>query len=143
MTDSQAPGLPVEQNQRVEALLATVKNILSSLSIAHAALESEVLLTLERGTGDLGTGTAEGRSVLAQLTLENAKLREALDSRAVIEQAKGVLMVRHGCGPDQAFEFLGAMARRQHRKVRLVAAWIVERAAAKDLPAHIDGRDAG
>lgn len=143
MTATQAPGPPTEQNQRVEALLSTVKDILSSLSTAQAALESEVLLTLERRASNLGTDAVDGKSVLARLTLENAKLREALDSRAVIEQAKGVLMGRHGCDPDQAFDFLGAMARRQHRKIRLVAAWVVERAAAKDLPDDIGGQGAG
>lgn len=123
-----------EQSQRMEALLATVTDIMSSLSTAHSALEKEVRLALERRVTDPGPVSVERKSVLAQLALENAQLREAMESRAVIEQAKGVLIGRHGCDPDQAFELLAAMSRRQRRKIRQVAAWVVEQAMAHALP---------
>ncbi|MGY1704830.1 GAF and ANTAR domain-containing protein [Geodermatophilus sp. SYSU D00697] len=54
-----------------------------------------------------------------------AQLRTALESRAVIEQAKGVLMERHGCTPDEAFERLVTKSQRKGRKLRLVAADLV------------------
>jgi GAF domain-containing protein len=44
-------------------------------------------------------------------------LREALESRDVIGQAKGILMARRGCTPEAAFEALRKVS--QHRNVKL------------------------
>lgn len=44
-------------------------------------------------------------------------LREALESRDVIGQAKGILMARRGCSPEAAFEALRKVS--QHRNVKL------------------------
>jgi len=60
-------------------------------------------------------------SVLDALREENRQLREALESRSSIERAKGVLMAKHSCTEREAFSILAAAARRQQRKVRIVA----------------------
>jgi GAF domain-containing protein len=52
-------------------------------------------------------------------------LRIALQSRAVIEQAKGVLMERHRCSADEAFHRLAIQSQREGRKLRQVAAELV------------------
>jgi GAF domain-containing protein len=52
-------------------------------------------------------------------------LRLALQSRAVIEQAKGVLMERHRCSADEAFHCLATQSQREGRKLREVAAELV------------------
>jgi GAF domain-containing protein len=52
-------------------------------------------------------------------------LRVALQSRAVIEQAKGVLMERHRCTADEAFHLLVAESQRRHRKLRELATELV------------------
>ncbi|MGY1779910.1 ANTAR domain-containing protein [Geodermatophilus sp. SYSU D01036] len=52
-------------------------------------------------------------------------LRRAMQSRAVIEQAKGVLMGRHGCTGDEAFAMLASQSQRRNRKLREVAAELV------------------
>lgn len=132
MTAMRAVSPMGEPAQRIDALLATVKDITSSLTTAHAALENEMVLTMGGRNADPGAAAAGGKSVLTQLVLENAQLREALASRAVIEQAKGILMGRHGCDPDQAFELLGAMSRRQRRKIRQIATWMIEQATTSD-----------
>lgn len=54
-------------------------------------------------------------------------LRIAMASRAVIEQAKGILMARGGISPDQAFEMLVRASQRENRKLREVATDLVER----------------
>jgi GAF domain-containing protein len=53
------------------------------------------------------------------------ELRAALDSRVVIEQAKGVLVGRHGLTTRQAFERLRQQARDQRRPLAEVAAEVV------------------
>ena len=54
------------------------------------------------------------------------QMRQALDSRATIEQAKGVLMAQDGIGPDDAFDRLVALSQRSNRKLREVAHSIVD-----------------
>lgn len=49
------------------------------------------------------------------------QLREALESRAEIEQAKGVLMATRRCSAEQAFEVLVELSQRSNRKLRDVA----------------------
>jgi AmiR/NasT family two-component response regulator len=53
------------------------------------------------------------------------QLEEALESRGVIEQAKGILMEREHCTPDEAFEMLRTASQHLNKKVRDIAAEIV------------------
>jgi GAF domain-containing protein len=53
------------------------------------------------------------------------QLREALVSRAVIEQAKGMLMARHRCDSDAAFQLIRRESQDTNTKVREVASGIV------------------
>ncbi len=48
-----------------------------------------------------------------------------LGTRPVIEQAKGILMVQHGCGPDEAFDLLRRASQRFNVPVRVLAARLV------------------
>ena len=52
-------------------------------------------------------------------------LEAALQSRAVIDQAKGILMERHKLTADQAFQALVQVSMRRNRKVRLIAEELV------------------
>jgi uncharacterized protein YigA (DUF484 family) len=54
------------------------------------------------------------------------QLQEALDSRAVIERAKGVVMVREGCDAAEAFRLLRRASQDHNRKLRDVARALVE-----------------
>src|SRR6201992_3135638 len=56
------------------------------------------------------------------------QLQGALDSRQIIEQAKGVLLGRHGIPPRVAFEQLRAQARSERRKVSVLCAEVVSSA---------------
>jgi GAF domain-containing protein len=56
------------------------------------------------------------------------QLQGALDSRRIIEQAKGVLMGRHGIPARVAFEQLRAQARAERRKVAAICAEVVANA---------------
>jgi GAF domain-containing protein len=52
-------------------------------------------------------------------------LQSALESRAVIEQAKGILVAEHGCDPEVAFKELSRISQNTNRKVRDISADIV------------------
>jgi GAF domain-containing protein len=57
-----------------------------------------------------------------------AQLQGALNSRQVIEQAKGVLMGKHGISARAAYEQLRTRARAERRKLAAVCAEVVEHA---------------
>ena len=56
-------------------------------------------------------------------------MRLAMDSRAVIEQAKGVLMAQRNVDADVAFEILREASQRYNRKLRDIASGIVQSAS--------------
>jgi GAF domain-containing protein len=56
------------------------------------------------------------------------QLQGALDSRAVVEQAKGVLMGQYKLSAREAFQVMRAQARRERRKLAAVATDIVKSA---------------
>ena len=63
-----------------------------------------------------------------QLGEQARNMRLAMESRAVIEQAKGVLMAQRHIDAESAFEILRDASQRYNRKLRDIAAGIVESA---------------
>jgi GAF domain-containing protein len=61
-------------------------------------------------------------------------LREALESRDVIGQAKGILMARRGCTPDAAFEALRKVSQHRNIKLRQIAEQVVYLGDLDDRP---------
>ena len=61
-----------------------------------------------------------------QLGEQARNMRLAMESRAVIEQAKGVLMAQRHVDAEQAFEILREASQRYNRKLRDIALGIVE-----------------
>jgi hypothetical protein len=55
-----------------------------------------------------------------------SQLQEAIDARAMVDQAKGILMHAFGCDADQAFEKLRHISQTQHVKLTEVARQIIE-----------------
>ena len=53
-------------------------------------------------------------------------MRKAMESRAVIEQAKGILMAQRRCSAAEDFDLLVAASQRQNVKLRLLAEQVVE-----------------
>ncbi|GLW89302.1 GAF and ANTAR domain-containing protein [Actinokineospora globicatena] len=72
----------------------------------------------------LALAAAEGVT-REQLRVE--QLREALDTRDVIGQAKGILMVRRGIGADEAFDTLRRTSQNINVKLRDLAKTLVNR----------------
>ncbi|HVM19591.1 MAG TPA: GAF and ANTAR domain-containing protein [Egibacteraceae bacterium] len=92
--------------------------------------------TQDRHAGHLIANMAAGYLINHELlrtaqTLA-AQLQHALDSRVIIEQAKGILAERHKVRPDDAFEAIRAFARRNRLKIHELATQIVT--GAIDIP---------
>jgi AmiR/NasT family two-component response regulator len=63
---------------------------------------------------------------IAELIDQVEHLQRAMEHRAAIEQAKGVIMATAGCGPDAAFAVLVAQSQSEHRKLWEIAVEIAE-----------------
>jgi AmiR/NasT family two-component response regulator len=75
------------------------------------------------GAGDGDAITAVARALLER----NRQLEQALQSRVVIEQAKGMLAERLSLAPDEAFELLRRAARNHRMRVHDLARRVVEK----------------
>jgi AmiR/NasT family two-component response regulator len=64
-----------------------------------------------------------------------AQLQSALNSRAIIEQAKGVLIGQQGLTAHDAYARLRAQARTERRKLAIVSAEVVRNAIRADSEA--------
>ena len=135
-------GGRADQVARVETLLTAVRDIASSLHSMSSQLEREVGEVLEE---HVVRRPSEADQALEALKAENAQLKQALEGRALIERAKGLLMATYRCGEEPAFNLLVALSRRERRKLRTIAAEIVERhqavgegAGSADEPSIID-----
>jgi GAF domain-containing protein len=62
---------------------------------------------------------AEARQVAEQM-------REAMESRSVIDMAKGMLMAQHSCSAEEAFTTLSRASQRSNRKLRDIARAMVD-----------------
>jgi hypothetical protein len=91
--------------------------------------------------GDPGTRALVERLVelTESLARRCSQLQEALDSRVIIEQAKGVLSERFRISPDEAFFILRAGARNNRARIHDLAADVVEsRVTLPELAPFVD-----
>ena len=93
-------------SREVDAFDATAASI-ANIVAAHAGVASQV-----------SAAYFEHRDLAQQLTA-------AMTSRAVIEQAKGVIIATERCDPDTAFASLTKVSQHANRKLRDIAADVV------------------
>jgi hypothetical protein len=62
---------------------------------------------------------------------DRGRPRAALDGVAVVEQAKGIVMALHRCGPEEAFELLRRTSQRANVKVRVLAERMVKQISSR------------
>lgn len=87
------------------------------------------------------TGTLMVSVRLAQLAELTGHLETALESRGVIDQAKGVLMAENHCTADEAMRILRKASQNRNVKLRELATLIVERVSsgADGVRPRLDG----
>ena len=76
------------------------------------------------------------RDLVESLLVKNQQLQRALESRIVIEQAKGVLAERYRMSIDDAFELLRRSARSHRIRLHVLATAVV---ASRKTPVEIRG----
>ena len=74
---------------------------------------------------DRAAEVMELRELARALAERNAQLETALQSRIVIEQAKGILAERYGIAPDEAFARLRRAARSNQMNLHALAASVI------------------
>ena len=114
---------------------------LSLFSARPRTLEAEAIAVAQRlvalggAAMDVASGYGEARRTARQL-------RDAAESRAVVDQAKGVLMQALGCSAEEALRRMRQVSQARNLKVTDVAATIVDaRGAAGPDPASHGLRD--
>jgi GAF domain-containing protein len=83
-------------------------------------------LLVAQALADVATIGILHQRVLTRGALVNSQLQTALNSRVLIEQAKGVLAERQGLDMDQAFVQLRTMARSSNRHLSDTARAVIE-----------------
>jgi AmiR/NasT family two-component response regulator len=88
----------------------------------------------ERGDAEAPSSSDDLRTALVEIIANGAiregQFQQALESRDVIGQAKGILMERENVTAEQAFEMLRTSSQHLNLKLRDVAAMVVSSVAA-------------
>ncbi|MCW2816463.1 MAG: hypothetical protein JWN84_3918 [Nocardioides sp.] len=131
-----APHVPVGVTGVVAVPLEVGDQLVGALNVYHRdpGWPDRTLESIELLAATVAAVLYE-RTVHAELEGLAADMTRALGSRAVIDQAKGMIMAEHGLDADEAFAFLTAESSRSGTKVREVARRIVARAHALEDPA--------
>ncbi|KAA0116912.1 GAF and ANTAR domain-containing protein [Mycolicibacterium sp. P9-22] len=87
---------------------------------------SEGDIAIGQALADVATIGIVHQRVAVQSDVLNQQLQTALNTRTVIEQAKGVLAERGGVDMDAAFNLLRGYARRNNRRLADIARAVVE-----------------
>jgi ANTAR domain len=99
--------------------------VLSLYSVRPHALDPDQL-ELASLLAAFGAASVANASRFGDAQRTASQLQEAIDARAMVDQAKGILMHAFGCGADEAFERLRHISQTQHVKLTEVARQIIE-----------------
>ncbi|MEU0031311.1 ANTAR domain-containing protein [Streptomyces sp. NPDC006335] len=73
----------------------------------------------------------------AELEQEREQLKRAMESRPVIDMARGVLAAGYGCPPQEAWEILVTVSRQTDTQLRTVAEAVTQAATGTSMPEHL------
>ncbi|MBQ0991040.1 GAF and ANTAR domain-containing protein [Micromonospora sp. H61] len=111
-------GLPVHEH---------VTGALNIYATTPNAFDDDAIAIAQTFAGFAAVGLANAHLYETQATLAG-HMQKAMENRAVIEQAKGIIMGERRCTPEQAFAILSKLSQDSNRKVRDVASAVVENA---------------
>jgi GAF domain-containing protein len=120
MHSSLSIGLPMHE---------TVTGALNVYASRPAAFSDDAVLLAQTFADYAAVAMTNAHLYETQVTLAQ-HMQAAMRSRAVIEQAKGIIICERRCTVDEAFAILSKVSQDANRKVRDVAAALVARAAA-------------
>ena len=100
-------------------------NVVGALNLLRTGALDEADLRLAQAMAGAATISILAYRTIRRGELLGAQLQNALDSRVVIEQAKGVLAERSRIGVDEAFRRLREYARSHNRSLSDLAAEVV------------------
>ena len=120
-------------DESVEAPRGAI-NFFARIPYVFAETERSAANRFSAQAGVAAANAAAFADLQADRALLARRLEDALHSRAVIDQAVGILMERERLGPDEAFQMLRSASQKLNVKVRMIAAEIVESAAGPRPP---------
>jgi GAF domain-containing protein len=91
------------------------------------AFDDDAIALAQTFAGYAGVALANAYLYDSTATLAE-HMQKAMENRAVIEQAKGIIMGDRGCTSEEAFQILAKLSQDTNRKLRDVAAALVDRA---------------
>lgn len=115
-------SLPLPMQERVIGAL----NIYST---AHGMFDQQDADNARTFAGYAAVAVHNAQTLASSRAL-TAQMQDAMATRAVIEQAKGILMGQRRCTADEAFELLKGISQDTNRKLRDVAQALVDSAVA-------------
>jgi GAF domain-containing protein len=111
-------GLPIHE---------TVSGALNIYATKPDTFDDDAIILARTFAGYAAVGLANAHLYDVTATLAQ-HMQAAMEHRAVIEQAKGIIMGERRCTADEAFRILSKLSQDTNRKLRDVAALLVERA---------------
>ena len=111
----------------------SVKGALNVYASKPQAFDDEAILLGQTFADYAAVALANAHLYDSQTTLAQ-HMRAAMDARAVIEQAKGIIMGERRCTAEEAFAILARNSQNTNVKVRDIAAALVARAAITPKP---------
>jgi GAF domain-containing protein len=114
-------GLPIHE---------TVSGALNIYATKPDTFDEDAILLAETFAGYAAVALANAHLYDVTATLAQ-HMQAAMEHRAVIEQAKGIVMGERRCTAEEAFQILSKLSQDTNRKLREVAAALVVRAQEK------------
>ena len=114
-------GIPIQD---------AVVGALNMYGITPAAFDADSIELARTFAGYAAIALANAHLYASSAALA-LQMRQAMESRSVIDQAIGITMVQERCNPTQAFDLLVRLSQASNRKLREVAQLVVDARAAQ------------
>ena len=122
VSHSLSVGLPVPQR---------IVGALNMYATTDEGFDDEAVLLAETFAEYAAVAVANAHLYSSTASLA-AQMQTAMESRGVIDQAKGIIMGRNRCSADEAFTIMVTMSQRRNIKLRNLAQELVDRTSSQN-----------